>query len=101
MKNTKVIEIMDKMHGIIEQVPDDVTICYLWLNTNTPFGEMPEITLYESSKTRPNGFYELADKLGVMVTRTERDEENDNLTMVSDGICMLMIVDKVSDDADA
>ncbi len=101
MKNMKVIEIMDKMRSIIEQVPDDVTIGYLWLNTNTPFGEMPEITLYESSKTRPNGFYELADKLGVMVTRTERDEENDNLTMVSDGICMLMIVDKVSDDADA
>ena len=101
MKNMKVIEIMDKMRGIIEQVPDDVTIGYLWLNTNTPFGEMPEITLYESSKTRPNGFYELADRLGVMVTRTERDEENDDLMMVSDGICMLMIVDKVSDDADA
>ena len=100
MKNMKVIEIMDKMRGIIEQVPDDVTIGYLWLNTNTPFGEMPEITLYESSKTRPNGFYELADRLGVMVTRTERDEENDDLMMVSDGICMLMIVDKVSDDAD-
>lgn len=101
MKNMKVIEIMDKMRGIIEQVPDDVTIGYLWLNTNTPFGVMPEITLYESTKTRPNGFYELADRLGVMVKRTERDAENDDLTMVSDGICMLMIVDKVSDDADA
>lgn len=94
----KVIEIMDKMRSIIEQVPNDVTVGYLWLNTRTPFGEMPEITLYESPKTRPNGFYELADRLGVMVTRTDRDEDNDDLTMVSDGICMLMIVDKVSDD---
>lgn len=101
MKNTKVIEIMDKMRGIIEQVPDDVTVGYLWLDTNTPFGEMPEITLYESTKTRPNGFFELADRLGMMVTRTERDEKNDDLTMVADGICLLMIVDKVSDDADA
>lgn len=98
MKHSDFIRRTEMVLEAAKMLPDDLEPCNIWINEYVRASDksFPQITVYESIETRPNGFYAFADAIGKTARRAPHGDDRDALMVdLENGVQIYMVVEKL------
>jgi hypothetical protein len=94
MDKNEFIKRMEMSLEAAKMLPDDLEPLNVWISGSNEGQHFPQITVYESHQTRPNGFYAFADAVGKMARRIDQGDHDALLFDLDNGVQIYMVMSK-------